>query len=87
MSFLKNRALRRPNDLAVVFGDRKVTYGELNREANQLAHYLRERGVGPDVIVGLAIERSVEMIVGLLAILKAGSAYLPLDAPCGMNVC
>jgi non-ribosomal peptide synthetase component F len=51
----------------------------LNRRANQLARYLRARGVGPDVLVGIAIERSPEMIVGLLAVLKAGGAYLPLD--------
>ncbi len=56
-----------------------LTYAELDLRANQLAHYLQQVGVGPDVLVGLAMERSVEMIVGLLGILKAGGAYLPLD--------
>ena len=68
-----------PRAVAVVFADREITYGELNGKANRLARYLRRQGVGPDVIVGLATERSVEMIVGLLAILKAGGAYMPLD--------
>jgi amino acid adenylation domain-containing protein len=75
----EEQALRRPNDVAVIFNDRKMTYGELNGRANQLAHYLRKQGVGPDVIVGLAVDRSFEMIVGLLGILKAGGAYLPID--------
>jgi non-ribosomal peptide synthetase component F len=56
-----------------------MTYRELNRRANQLAHYLRERGVGPEVLVALCVERSTEMIVGILGILKAGGAYVPLD--------
>ena len=68
-----------PDAVAVVFEDERLTYEELNQRANQLAHYLREQGVGPDVIVGLCIERSLEMIVGILGILKAGGAYLPLD--------
>ena len=70
---------RGPNEVALVFNDRQVTYDELNKRANQLAHRLKKLGVGPEVIVGLALDRSVEMIVGLLAILKAGGAYLPLD--------
>jgi amino acid adenylation domain-containing protein len=65
--------------VAVVFGDEQLSYGELNRRANQLAHYLRRLGVGPEVLVGLCVERSVEMVVGLLGILKAGGAYVPLD--------
>ena len=68
-----------PNAVAVVFDDREITYEELNRKANQFARYLRGQGVGPDVIVSLATERSIEMIIGLLAILKAGGAYMPLD--------
>jgi aspartate racemase len=75
----EEQASSRPDAVAIVFDDRKMTYVELNRKANQLAHYLRKQGVGPDVIVGLAVERSIEMIVGLLAILKAGGAYMPLD--------
>ena len=65
--------------MAVVDEDRQLSYEELNRRANQLAHYLRKMGVGPDARVGICVERSFEMIVGLLAILKAGGAYVPLD--------
>jgi amino acid adenylation domain-containing protein len=70
---------RNPDVVAIVFQDRHLTYRELNRRANQLAHYLQRLGVGPEVLVGLCVERSLEMIVGLFAILKAGGAYLPLD--------
>jgi amino acid adenylation domain-containing protein len=68
-----------PEDVAITFGAEQLTYGELNARANQLAHALRRLGVGPDVLVGLLTERSLEMFVGLLGILKAGGAYLPLD--------
>ncbi|WP_313053322.1 non-ribosomal peptide synthetase [Pseudomonas lopnurensis] len=68
-----------PDAVALVFGERNLTYAELNRRANRLAHYLRGVGVGPDVLVGIAMERSLELVVGLLAILKAGGAYVPLD--------
>ncbi len=68
-----------PDTTAVVFGSDGVTYRELNSRANRLANYLIEQGVGPDVMVGLAVERSVEMIVGVLGILKAGGCYVPLD--------
>lgn len=70
---------RTPEAVAVMFEDEQVTYGELNRRANRLAHYLRSQGVGPEVMVGVFVERSIEMIVGLLGILKAGGAYVPLD--------
>ena len=70
---------RAPDAVALVFEDRQLTYRELNERANQLAHYLRSQGVGPDVLVGICMERSLEMIVGLLGILKAGGAYVPLD--------
>jgi amino acid adenylation domain-containing protein len=70
---------RTPDAVAVVFGDEKLTYAELNARANQLAHYLRERGVGPDERVGFCVERSLEMMTGLLAVLKAGGGYVPLD--------
>jgi amino acid adenylation domain-containing protein len=68
-----------PDSVAVVLDNERVTYGELNRRANRLAHYLRGLGVGPDVLVAICAQRSVEMIIGLLGILKAGGAYLPLD--------
>jgi len=70
---------RTPDAVAVVFDDQSLTYGELNRRANQLAHYLRGLGVGPEVLVGVYMGRSLEMVVGLLGILKAGGAYVPLD--------
>ncbi|HET6514231.1 MAG TPA: amino acid adenylation domain-containing protein, partial [Thermodesulfovibrionales bacterium] len=63
----------------VVFEDQQLTYRELNSKANQLAHYLRKCGVGPEVLVGICVERSLEMIIGILGILKAGGAYVPLD--------
>lgn len=68
-----------PNATAIEFEERQLSYSELNACANQLAHYLRHMGVGPDVLVGVLMERSVEMAVGLLAILKAGGAYVPFD--------
>ena len=68
-----------PDAVAVEFGNQQLTYDELNAKANQLAHYLKSLGVKADVLVGICIERSLEMIVGLLGILKAGGAYLPLD--------
>ncbi|MBD2625733.1 non-ribosomal peptide synthetase [Trichormus variabilis] len=68
-----------PDAVAVVFDHQKLTYRELNTKANQLAHYLQKLGVKPEVLVGICIERSLEMVVGLLAILKAGGAYIPLD--------
>jgi amino acid adenylation domain-containing protein len=68
-----------PNAVAVVFEGRQFTYQELNCHANQLAHHLRTLGVRPEVLVGICMERSLEMVVGLLGILKAGGAYVPLD--------
>ena len=68
-----------PDAIAVVFEENKLTYRELNRRANQVAHRLRKMGVAPDTLVGLFAERSLEMVVGMLGILKAGAAYLPLD--------
>ncbi|MDZ8090959.1 MAG: amino acid adenylation domain-containing protein [Nostoc sp. DedQUE05] len=70
---------RTPDAVAVEFENQQLTYHELNCRANQLAHYLKSLGVKPDVLVGLCVERSLEMVVGLLGILKAGGAYVPLD--------
>lgn len=74
------RASLTPDAIAVVFEDQQLTYRELNQRANQLAHHLRSLGVGPEVLVGICMERSLEMMVGLLGILKAGGAYMPLDS-------
>lgn len=68
-----------PDAIAAAFGHLQVTYAELNARANQVARYLQRRGVGAEVLVGLCVERSVELIIGLLGILKAGGAYVPLD--------
>ncbi|MEO8488703.1 non-ribosomal peptide synthase/polyketide synthase [Pseudomonas sp.] len=68
-----------PEAPALIFGEQQLSYSQLNNRANQLAHKLIEMGVGPDVLVGIATERSVEMVIGLLAVLKAGGAYVPLD--------
>jgi amino acid adenylation domain-containing protein len=70
---------RTPNEIAVVYGDRQLTYAELNQRANQVARELRKQGAGPNQLVGLCVDRSIGLIVGLLAIVKAGAAYLPLD--------
>ena len=70
---------RTPDDVAVRFGEAELTYRELNARANRLAHHLQRLGVGPEVLVGVCLERSTEMMVGLLGILKAGGAYAPLD--------
>jgi amino acid adenylation domain-containing protein/non-ribosomal peptide synthase protein (TIGR01720 family) len=73
------QAARTPDRIAVRFGDASLTYAELDKRANQLAHRLRELRVGPEVRVGIFMHRSLEMMIGLLAILKAGGAYVPLD--------
>src|SRR6185436_8811056 len=75
----EEQAARTPEATAVVFGSDSLTYRELNERANQLAHQLGAMGVGPESVVGLLLERSFEMVVSILAVLKAGGAYLPLD--------
>lgn len=75
----EEQAGRTPEATAVIFEDKQLTYRQLNERANQLSRYLRGLGVGPDVLVGICVERSMEMVVGLLGILKAGGAYVPLD--------
>ncbi len=76
---IEEQAELAPEAVAVVFEDAQLTYRQLNERANQLAHHLQELGVGPDTLVAICVERSLEMVVGLLGILKAGGAYLPLD--------
>ena len=76
---IEEQAGRTPDRVAVVFEQQTLTYRQLNRRADQIAHHLRGLHVGPDVLVGLFMERSVEMVVGLLGILKAGAAYVPID--------
>ena len=76
---IERQAQRASQKVAVVSGEHEISYDQLNRQANQLAHYLRRRGVAAEVPVGICVERSVEMVVGMLGILKAGAAYVPLD--------
>jgi surfactin family lipopeptide synthetase A len=76
---IERQARRVPDNIAVVFNREQLTYREMNGRANQLAHYLRKRGVGPDVLVGIWMERTPEMIAALLGVLKAGGAYVLLD--------
>lgn len=70
---------RTPDAIAVAFNGQQLTYAQLNQRANQLAHFLRNQGVGPDVCVGLCAQRSLQMLLGVLGILKAGGAYVPID--------
>jgi amino acid adenylation domain-containing protein len=78
-NFFEAQAEHTPEAVAVICGEERVSYRSLNDRANQLAHFLQKRGVGPEVLVGICVERSIEMMVGILAILKAGGAYVPLD--------
>ena len=73
------QALHTPDAIAVIFEEEMMTYRQLNQKANQLAHYLQRSTIGPDVLVGIYLERSIEMVVAILGILKAGGAYVPLD--------
>src|SRR5262249_43616602 len=73
------QVLRSPDAVAVAFRNEQLTYGALNSRANRLAHYLQSLGVGPNVVVAICLERSISMIVGMLGVLKAGGAYLPVD--------
>ena len=76
----ENTAAAQPEAPAVVYGEHSLSFKELNEQANQMAHFLRKQGVGPESIVALSFERSVEMIVAVMAVLKAGGAYLPIDS-------
>lgn len=75
----ETHAAQTPEAIALVFGEEKLSYAQLNQRANRLARYLRALGVGPEVLVGICLERSIDMVVASLAVLKAGGAYLPLD--------
>ncbi len=75
----QEQVARAPEAVAVVFNEERLSYEELNRRSNQLAHHLRSLGVGPEVLVGILLERSLELTVGILGVLKAGGAFLPLD--------
>ena len=70
---------RTPENIAVIYGDEQLTYRALNERANQVAHYLKKKGVGRETLVGVSLNRSIELIVGILGVLKAGGAYVPLD--------
>ncbi|MCZ6834527.1 MAG: LLM class flavin-dependent oxidoreductase [Planctomycetota bacterium] len=76
---IEQQVKKTPDAIALAFEDRELTYRELNASANQLARHLSARGVGPDVLVGVCLERSVEMMIAILGVLKAGGAYVPLD--------
>ena len=70
---------RTPDLIAVKYGEEEISYKELNRRANQMGHYLSKRGVGPEVLVGICVERSVEMVVAIVGVMKAGGGYVPLN--------
>ncbi|HEY0603974.1 MAG TPA: amino acid adenylation domain-containing protein [Herpetosiphonaceae bacterium] len=76
---LEAQAAQTPNGIALRYGEESLTYAALNARANQLAHHLQTLGVGPETLVGICLDRSIKLVVGLLAILKAGGAYVPLD--------
>src|SRR5262249_43956564 len=80
IELIELQAEHRAEAMAVVYENQSLSYGELNRRANQLAHYLQGIGVGPETRVALCLERRIEMIIGMLGILKAGGAYVPLEA-------
>src|SRR5438445_1676887 len=76
---IEEQVARTPEAVAVIHEAERLSYADLNSRANQLAHFLRTLGVGPETLVGICVERSLDMLVGLLGILKAGGAYVPLD--------
>src|ERR1700752_2699648 len=76
---IREQAIIRPEAMAIACEQEQISYRELNERSNQLARYLQELGVGPEFMVGVCLERSVEMVVVLLGILKAGGAYVPID--------
>ena len=83
--WFERQAEARPNSIAVIYRQTRLTYSELNIRANRLAHALNQWGVGPDIPVGLYLEEGLETLVGMLAILKAGGGYVPLDPQLPLN--
>ncbi len=79
VELFEEQAIRTPEAMAVVYGRQSLTYQQLEERSNQLAHYLRAQGVGAETLVPICMERSVEMLIGILGILKAGGAYVPID--------
>jgi non-ribosomal peptide synthetase component F len=79
-SLFQAQADQSPDAIALVLQDQHLPFAELNRQANRLARYLQSRGVGPDALVGICLERSLDMVISILGVLKAG-AYVPLDPP------
>jgi amino acid adenylation domain-containing protein len=77
--FFEEQVQRTPDALALIFEDETLTYNELNRQANQLAHFLQKEGIGPDGLVGIYMQRSPDVVIAILGVLKAGGAYIPLD--------
>jgi amino acid adenylation domain-containing protein/non-ribosomal peptide synthase protein (TIGR01720 family) len=77
--YFEEQAKKQPDAVAVVFENERVTFAELNARANQLANYLRKQGIGPEVLAGICVERTIQMVVAMLAVVKAGGAYVPLD--------
>src|SRR5436309_4421589 len=75
----EQQAARQPDALALVQGEAQLSYGELNRRANQLAHCLHRQGVGPETLVAICLERSLDLVVAIVAVLKAGGGYVPMD--------
>ena len=76
---IEKQAQAAPEAIALTFGDASLSYVELNQKANQLARHLREKGIGPDRLVGVCLDRSVNMVIAISGVLKAGGAYVPLD--------
>ncbi|HJK88186.1 MAG TPA: AMP-binding protein, partial [Candidatus Megaira endosymbiont of Mesostigma viride] len=79
VELFEEQVFKNPNNVAVVYGEESLTYKELNERSNQMAHYLRCLGVRAETLVGVSLDRSLELIIGILGILKAGGAYVPLD--------
>ena len=78
-SLIEAQAARTPNAVALVFQRQELTYAELNERANRLAHHLIRLGSGPELLIGVALQRTPDLLIALLAVLKAGAAYVPLD--------